>query len=462
MATIRKTSTTGKRSEGRAHAPEGQRRTGHRALRTRPLAYGLTAVLGAGLLSGCAQDSGGSSASADGKTTVSVGVFGVFGYKQAGLYDEYEKLHPNIRIKENAIERNENYYPALLNHLSAGSGLSDIQAVEVDNISEVAQLHADKFVDMAKAEGVDKSDWLSWKWNQAKAPGGQVVGLGTDIGPMGICYRKDLFEKAGLPSERGEVGKLWKGDWEKYVETGERYMKAAPKDTAFTDGAAGLYNGAVSSYPVKYYDADGKLVYKKSKGVRESWDLAMRAVDGKMTGKLKQFDKEWDQAYANGAFASVVCPPWMLGYIKEKAGEKAADKWDVAPAPKPGNWGGSFLTVPKGGKNEKEALKLAQWLTAPKQQARLFEKQASFPSAKAAYDLPEVKDAKHPYFGDAPIGDIFAEAAEGIPTIPLGPKDGVIKTTISDIGILQVEQQGKSPEEGWNAVVKKIDDVVEN
>ncbi|WP_435853311.1 ABC transporter substrate-binding protein [Streptomyces smyrnaeus] len=438
-----------------------RKRTMRHPLRSRPAAYGLVAVLGAGLLAGCAEDGGGSD-SGDGKTTISVGVFGVFGYKQAGLYDEYEKLHPDIRIKENSTERNEDYYPALLNHLTANSGLSDIQAVEVDNINEVAGLHSDKLVDMSKVDGVRKSDWLEWKWNQAKAENGQVVGLGTDIGPMGVCYRKDLFEKAGLPTDRDEVGKLWEGDWSKYVEAGEKYMKSAPKGTAFMDGAAGLYNGAVSSYPVKYYNAAGELVYKKSEAVQESWDLSMRAIKGEMTGKLKQFDKEWDQAYANGDFASVVCPPWMLGYIKEKAGDKGAGKWDVAAAPKPANWGGSFLTVPKGGKNEKEAVKLAKWLTAPEQQAKLFEKQASFPSSKAAYPLPEVKDAKHPYFDNAPIGKIFSAAAEDIPTTPLGPKDQVIKTTISDIGILQVEQQGKKPEEGWNAAVKKIDDVVED
>ncbi len=339
-----------------------RKRTTGRPLRSGPLACGLAAVLGAGALTGCAQDSGGSGGEEDGRTTLSVGVFGVFGYKQAGLYDEYEKLHPDIRIKENSTERNEDYYPALLNHLSANSGLSDIQAVEVDNINEVAGLHADKLVDMAKVEGIRKSDWLGWKWNQAKADSGQVVGLGTDIGPMGVCYRKDLFAKAGLPTDRKKVGKLWQGDWSKYVDAGAEYMKSAPEGTAFMDGAAGLYNGAVSSYPVKYYSADGKLVYKKSEGVRESWDLAMRAIEGDMTGKLKQFDKEWDQGYANGDFASVVCPPWMLGYIKEKAGDKGAGKWDVAAAPRPANWGGSFLTVPKGGKHREEAVELAKWL----------------------------------------------------------------------------------------------------
>lgn len=423
-------------------------------------AVGLAAALSAGLIAGCSSDS--ESADGDGeKVTLSIGVFGVFGYKQAGLYDEYEKQNPNVTIKENSTERNEDYYPALLNHLSANSGLQDIQAVEVANINELAGIQADKFVDMGKESGVSKDGYLPWKWDQAKTKDGKVIGVGTDIGPMGICYRKDLFEKAGLPTERGEVGKLWAGDWSKYVDTGETYDKKAPKGASFMDSASGVYNGSVSSYVEKNYNKAGELIYKDSAAVKTSWDLAMKAAESGMTAKLKQFDTEWDQAYANGDFASVVCPPWMLGYIKEKAGDKAANKWDVAAAPKPANWGGSFLTVPSSGPHKEEAVKLAAWLSAPEQQAKLFEKQASFPSSEAAYKLPAVKDAKHEYFGGAPIGKIFSDAARNIPTAILGPKDQLIQDTVSNIGILQVEQQGKSPDEGWKAAAKAIDNATD-
>ncbi len=131
------------------------------------------------------------------------------GFKEAGLYAEYEKLNPDIKIEENVVERNENYYPALVNHLTTNSGLMDVQAIEVANIAEVVGTQADKFTDMSKVEGVKKEGWLPWKWEQATTKDGQTIGLGTDVGPMAICYRKDLFEKAGLPSDRAEVGKLW-------------------------------------------------------------------------------------------------------------------------------------------------------------------------------------------------------------------------------------------------------------
>ncbi|MZE79837.1 extracellular solute-binding protein [Streptomyces xinghaiensis] len=440
------------------------RRSAHMSRRTAALA--TTAALLTGLLAGCADDGGGSDRgdsgeSTDGKKTVTIGVFGVFGYKQAGLYDEYQKLNPDVVIKETSIERADQYYPQLLTHLGTGSGLQDIQAIEVGNIAETVTRHADKFVDLGREKGVDEKNWLDWKWAQATAEDGRTIGLGTDVGPMAICYRKDLFEKAGLPTDREKVGALWAGDWEKYVETGEKYMEKAPSGTVYTDTAIGLFNASVSGRVERYYDRGGELIYKDSPAVKDSWDLAMRAVEGKMTARLKQFDKPWDQAYANGRFATVACPAWMLGYIKEKAGPKAADKWDIAPAPKPANWGGSFLSVPEAAKNKEEAVKLAAWLTAPEQQAKLFGKQASFPSSPATYEMPEVADARHEYFGDAPIGEIFSQAAEDMPTLVLGEKDLAIQTAFTDVGVLQVEQQGKSPEAGWDAALKNIDNLLD-
>ncbi|MFM9370294.1 extracellular solute-binding protein [Streptomyces sp. Da 82-17] len=433
--------------------------------RTRAVALAAVVTLGVSLLGGCAEDPGepGGTTGGDGagKTTLTVGVFGVFGLKEAGLYDEYMKKNPDIVIKQTSIERNENYYPQLLTHLGTGSGLADIQAVEVNNIAEIVATQSDKLVDLSKTPGVSKSAYLDWKWRQGTTKDGATVGLGTDIGPQGICYRKDLFAKAGLPTDRDEVGELWAGDWQKYLDVGKKFQKKAPEGKAFVDSAAGVMAAVTGSYAERFYDEDGKVVYKSNPRVKEAWDLAAEFATSGLTAKLQQFQPTWDQGYANGSFATVSCPAWMLGYIKTKSGEKGADQWDVAQAPKPSNWGGSFLTVPKAGKHTEEAAKLAAWLTAPEQQAKLFDKQGSFPSASAAYDLPAVAGSKNAYFGDAPIGKIFAKAAEGAPVQILGPKDLIIAQNLADVGMLQVDQKGTSPDAGWKAAVKAIDNALD-
>lgn len=434
----------------------------------RAVILAVVAALGAGLLAGCAKDSDEPTGSASdgggggkGRTTLTVGVFGAFGLKEAGLYDEYMKLHKNIEIKQTSIERNENYYPQLLTHLGSGSGLADIQAVEVNNIAEITATPGGKLVDLGTTAGVQKDAFLPWKWAQATTKDGKTIALGTDIGPQGICYRKDLFAKAGLPTDREAVGKLWAGDWNKYLDAGKQFKAKAPKGTAFVDSATGVMSAITGSNENRFYDKDGKVVYKTNPAVKQAWDIAASFATEGLTGKLQQFTPAWDQGFANGTFASVSCPAWMLGYIQDKGGAAGKDKWDVAAAPRPSNWGGSFLAVPDAGKNKEEAAKLAAWLTAPEQQAKLFAKRGSFPSAKAAYSLPEVSGAKHAYFGNAPIGEIFSKAAEGVPVQIVGPKDLIIAQNLGDVGMLQVDQKGRSSQQGWDAAVKAIDNALD-
>ena len=426
----------------------------------------LAAVLALGgtLLAGCADDSGGSSdgtsGGGKGKTTITLGLFGTFGFKEAGLYKEYEKLHPNIVIKDTSVEQNANYYPALVNHLTTNSGLMDIQAVEVSNIAEVTGTFADKLEDLSKVNGVSESNWLDWKWKQATTSGGQTIGLGTDVGPLGICYRKDLFQKAGLPTDRDKVGQLWAGDWSKLVAAGETYKEKAPSGTTFMDSPGGLLNAVISSEQEKFYDSSGKVIYKTNPAIKSAFDLTAKAASDGLVGAQTQFQPAWDTTIANSKFAAVACPPWMLGYLKGKSKPDSAGKWDVAAAPKSGNWGGTFLTVPKSGKHVTEAEKLVTWLTAPAQQAKLFNVQGSFPSAPGAYSLPQVTDAKNTMTGDTPIGKVFAEAAKAIPTQVIGPKDQIIQQGLTDNGVILVTK-GKSAAEAWNTATKTIDNNLE-
>ncbi|MFG2871895.1 extracellular solute-binding protein [Streptomyces sp. NPDC048338] len=424
--------------------------------RTR-IAAALSVVLCAALLAGCAEDPD----EAAGRTVLTVGVFGAFGFQEAGLYDAYTREHPDVVIRQTSIERNANYYPQLLTHLGSGSGLADIQAVEVDNIAEITTTQGDRLEDLGTAPGVDRAAFLPWKWAQGTAPDGRTLGLGTDIGPQAVCYRKDHFARAGLPTERTAVGRLWAGDWRKFLATGRRFRASAPPGVAFVDSASGVMTAITGGSTIRFYDERGEVVYDTSPAVREAWDIAAASATEGLTARLQQFTPAWDQAFANGAFATVSCPAWMLGYIRDKAGPAGRGRWDVAQAPRPGNWGGSFLVVPSAGRHPAEAARLAAWLTAPAQQATLFRRRGNFPSASAAYPLPAVARARLPYFGDAPIGAIFSQAARGVPVTVLGPKDAIIAQNLADVGMLQIDQRGKSPQAAWDTAVRTIDNALD-
>ncbi|WP_405015062.1 extracellular solute-binding protein [Kitasatospora sp. NBC_01539] len=418
------------------------------------------AVVTAVLATGCSSSGGSASDDPNAKITLSVGDFGTFGYKEAGLFDEYMKAHPNITIVENTTTQEGDYWTALQTRLSGG-GLDDVQALEVTRIALATsdQLNG-AFSDLSKAPGVDEGAYLPWKWKQATTAQGKTIGLGTDVGPMAICYRQDLFQAAGLPADPAAVSALWAGDWAKYVQVGRQFQAKAPRGTYFMDTATGLYNGAVSSSPEQYY-RDGKAAYKDSAGVRQGWKLATDAVQAGITQGLKEFDTPWQTAFSNSTFATTVCPSWQQANIEKFSGPGNAGKWNIAQAPAAGNWGGSFLAVPASGKHVTQAQALVVWLTAPEQQARVFQKVGNIPANQKAYTLPDVTDFTNPYIGPkAPTGQIFSAAAKAIKPAETGPHHGDLHGAFSN-GVLLMEQNHKTSDEAWAATLKQIESSIQ-
>jgi cellobiose transport system substrate-binding protein len=406
--------------------------------------------------------SGGSetAAASNEKVTLTVGLFGTFGYKEAGLYDEYMTLHPNVTIKETSIEFEQDYYQALQTHLAAGAGLSDVQGIEVARIAEVTQTQADKFADLRDLGADDlESTFFPWKWEAATSPDGAVVGLGTDTGPLAICYRTDLFKQAGLPTDREELASMWQ-TWPDFIEVGKQYVAKAPDNSAFMDSASGYYNAIIGQSESQYYDEDGNPIYDTNPAVKDAWDLSVQAIQAGLTAKLKQFDQPWNQAFANGRFATIACPAWMIGYIKGQAGDASSGKWDVASIPGGGgNWGGSYLSIPSASEHQQEAYELIKWLTAPEQQVKMWTQAQHFPSSSTAAEDDAVAAATDEYFSNAPVGELFKESADNLTVAVLGPKDGVIKDTISN-GLLRVDQQGEDPDTAWQKTMDDIESAI--
>ncbi|MEV4330883.1 extracellular solute-binding protein [Streptomyces sp. NPDC049597] len=428
-----------------------------RAAKRAAVRLGAVALAGA-LLAACGGSSDGAADSAGGKVTLTVDLFGSFGYKEAGLYAEYEKLHPDVTIKQTDTEDEADYWKSLQTRLAGGGGLADVQGIEVGRIASVTQQQAGTFEDL-RTYGADKlrSRFAEAKWAAATGKDGQVLGLGTDVGPEAMCYRTDLFAEAGLPTDREELAKKW-STWDGYLELGRQYKEKAPAKSAWLDSVGSLFSIMIGQERERYYDASGKLIWETNPAVKAAWDTSVEAAQDGLSAELDQWSPQWNQAFAAGSFATIPCPAWMLGYIKGQAGDGGKGKWDIAKLPGgAGNWGGSYLSIPRAAKHKKEAYELIAWLTAPEQQAKLFRKQGNFPSATGAID--QVADAKDPYFSDAPIGRIFGDAAKAAPVQVLGVHDQNVNQQITN-ALSEVERKGTSPDKAWSNAKKGVDNTI--
>ncbi|TDD49500.1 extracellular solute-binding protein [Kribbella antibiotica] len=403
-------------------------------------AVALVAVAGCG-------GSGGDDAAADGTITLTVKTFSQFGYED--LYKEYEASHPGIKIKADNIAKLADYTPKLQQWLTAGSGAGDVVALE-EGILVKLMAKPDQFANLLDyGAGSLKGNFLDWKWNQAlTTDGSKLVGLGTDIGAQGMCYRSDLFAKAGLPTDRDKVGALWP-TWDAYLATGKKFA-GANTGASFYDTSGSIYqNILMQQGDTTYFDRSNKLIVDSNPGVRKAWDQTISMVDAGLSGKLQMWSPAWNAGFKKGTFATIPCPAWMLGIIKDQAGPENAGKWDVARVPGEGAVrGGSFLAVTSQSKHPKEAAELAKFLTSPEGQTAAFKAKNNFPSAPKAIDDPAVAGAKNEYFNNAPVGQIFGKSAKELKPVYLGPDNQQVGDAIGD-ALTAVEQGKLKSEEAW-------------
>ena len=182
---------------------------------------------------------------------------------------------------------------------------------------------------------------------------------------MGICYRRDLMQAAGLPTTATAVSKLWP-TWQAFITTGAKFEKNAPKGTYFFDSGSNVFNAMIGQLNPAYYDAKGNVIVDSQPGGQAGVgpDDAGRRRRARAPA-CAAFSTSWNTGFKEGNFATVTCPAWMMGYIQGQAPKTAGD-WDIAAVPGGGgSWGGSFLAVPKQSKNPALAAELVKFLTSP-------------------------------------------------------------------------------------------------
>jgi len=387
--------------------------------------------------------------------TLTVNYWGNFGLEDGTLIAKYEADHPWVTIKTN-IGDYAAQHDALQQALIAGSGAANIAAIDEGYITGfVAQ--QDGFVNLLDlGAGKYKENYLPWKWAQASnADESYTIGLGTDVGGLALCYRTDLFEAAGLPTNRDEVNTLIGDTWDGFIKAGEQYQDGiGDSKKHWVDNATNILNPVVTQLGTGYafYNKNNEL---DMNNIKPAFDVAMKVVDAGLSGNIALWTDDWNTGFANGSFAVLACPAWMMGYIQGQAPDTAG-KWDVADIPGPGgNWGGSFWSIPAqyDEHTTQESYNFVEWLIQEDQQITIFQTVGNLPSQSSLYSNPDIQAFTNEFFSNAPVGAVFTKTAEDIPgAIYYAPKNAAVSTAVQ--GVLNDVQAGKiKSADAWDAAV---------
>ncbi|GAA0136808.1 extracellular solute-binding protein [Paenibacillus sp. YSY-4.3] len=375
------------------------------------------------------------------------------------LAKEYTKEHPNITVKFQNTSDQTAHHNNLTTALSANSGAPDIFMLEIAFMERYINAQ-DKFYNLYDLGAKDiEGDYLDWKWKQATSLDGSFqLGLPTDIGPTVVYYRTDLIEQAGLPKDPDELSAAI-DTWDKFATVAKQFKEKTGKP--FADLTDLVYHGVRDQADGEIYfsKADGSFIGDKNPQVKKAYDFTVKGIQEGWIGNTLLWSPEWNKAINDGDFGVMLGPAWMAGTIRNA--QDSAGKWAIAQLPEgAGNWGGSFLTLPKEGKHSKEAYEFISWLVNKDNQLKSFKSKGLFPSIPAVYSEPAFKEDKDEFFSGQVISEAYAKSAERVKPVYYGPLHDQVDTMFKD-ALKNVLERKADPAKEWESAIKQAKTLAE-
>ncbi|MGW9167785.1 ABC transporter substrate-binding protein [Agromyces sp. NPDC055658] len=428
-------------------------------MRTRTLLAPVVALGAAALLAGCAmgggQPSGGQvvldpDAKLDGEITV--WSWDVAATALERLAPEFEAEHPGTTI--NVVDVGyDNAYDKLSVGLQAGSGLPDVVTIETDVAPGYINEFPTGLVDLTPVFGDDEADFDPFKWQAHSDTDGALKVVPWDSGTVGLFYRADYFDEAGIDPTTIKT-------WDELVAAGEQ-IKAKTGRTLMSQDVStgGGFQMLLQQQGQGLFDENGDIAVNSPEAV-EALTL-LKTINEK--GLLKNVDG-WDGRVTSAKDGDSAVTPeavWWIGTLQGDAPELSGT-YGVTELPafeeggvRTSNSGGSGLAIPTQAKNPQLAAAfIAFALADADNQASMMENEGLFPSYLPALE-GEYFAKPQEYFGGQPVYELFAEQTANIPPITFTTDNAEARDIVANAVVAAV-LNGADPQQALDDAAQQI------
>lgn len=329
----------------------------------------------------------------------------------------FQAKYPAIKINLVNAGQGTPHYTKLRTALQAGTGAPDVAQIEYQYIPTFSITGG--LVDLRPygAEALS-SQFVDWTWGQVKGQGGEVWAIPQDSGPMGLLYRKDIFDKYGITTPPKT--------WDEFLADAKTIHAADPKVyiADVPPAEQGQWVGLMWQAGSKPFGVTSKTDVKvavndaASKKVAAYWQ---QLIQQGLVATDPDFTDAWYQGLASGKYASWPSAAWgpvfLQGAVKGTSGD-----WRAAPLPQwdassnvSANWGGSTTAVIKGTKNPVASAMFAEFLNTDPASAMMFTTLQNFyPSQKAVLADPTFAGQTPAFFGGQKVNQVFADISSTV------------------------------------------------
>lgn len=334
------------------------------------------------------------------------------------IISKFNEKYPKINVEINK-QGPDQVFQRLVAGLASGqeSQLPDLVQIQDTDLPSFTEKFPGSFTNLSKM-GFSQYEgkFAPVKEKMIKDDKGNYIAFPRDLGPVGVFYRKDIFEKAGVDAESIKT-------WDDYIEAGETIKEKTGTSMLglALNGHIPLIRFMVHQQDSFYFDDDGNLNVGSDESLRAAEKLK-EIVDSGISQNVTNADGQ-ATALKNGKVATIPNSVWYSGTLMDQAPELSG-KWGTFPLPKfeeaggrAANSGGSSFAILKGSDNKSAAYLFGEFIsTNLENQISALENQGLFPSLTKAYDSPAFSEGVD-YFGGGKFYKKFAEIAVEIPKV---------------------------------------------
>jgi multiple sugar transport system substrate-binding protein len=326
--------------------------------------------------------------------------------------------YPKIKVNVTNVGQGAQHYQKLRTAIQAGQGAPDVAQVEFQYLNSFTLGEGDLLDLTPYAPATLKDSFPAWVWSQVNTNGG-LWGIPQDTGPMGLLYREDLLQQAGLEAPK---------TYDDFAAGAQTYHSKNPKSylVNVAPNEPGQFVAYLWQAGVRPFSFDGQQTVKvdlasdQAKTVAKFWgDLVTRDT----ASNDPDFTDAWYQGLANGKSATLPIAAWGPVFLQGTAA-KTSGKWRAADLPQwdastvaSSNWGGSTDAVLKLSKNQVAASQLALFINTDKESALKFaNEQFLFPALNEILEDPSFLNQEFKFYGGQKVNEKFAQISETVGT----------------------------------------------
>lgn len=380
------------------------------------------------------------------ETELTLWAMGREGQAVQALTADFERLHPDIRVRVQQIPWSAAHEKLLTAFV--GDVMPDIFQLGSTWVAEFAALNAMQPMD---ANLENPTDFFAGILSNSQIYG-QLMAVPWYVDTRLLYYRKDRLLRAGVeypPRTWAEwVGAMSRikaiagpeefalliplNEWQPLVILAMQTGSTLLRDTdQYGDFRRDAFRRAFSFY---------LELYRKA--------YAPGLTETQMTNPY--------QAFARGQFAFYMSGPWNISEFRKRLPPELQDSWETAPMPGPDApgislAGGSSLAISRTSRHSVAAQTLVQYLTDPENQVRFYRLTGDLPTRQSAWQHPELQQAPHTH--------AFRQQLDAVVPTPRIPEWERIAAKISHYAEKTVRGE-LSEEAALNALDAEVDQIL--